>query len=276
MKQMFVFLDIDGTLFSPKLGRIPDSALEAVKKARANGSKIFLCTGRSLSGCNKYLGMDVDGFVFGAGAMVYAEHKRIFDHPLRKEDEEQIKEIIRTEGMGYAAEGQAGGYCDPMAYEILLKYFGGLNTEREEQMRKLGDNCFYPEYYEHPDEKIYKICAYVKHGGSFEQLRKRLPDIFDLTVTVRDPNFDDCAEITNASITKASGIERVLEFYGADRSESVGIGDSENDIPMINYCGTGIAMGNAMPAVRKIADWVTDPILEDGIQNAFRHLEIID
>ncbi len=276
VKQKYVFLDIDGTLFSPQLGKIPDSALAAVKEARANGSKVFLCTGRSLAGCNKYLTMDIDGFVFAAGAMVYADRQRIFDHPLDKADESLLKHLIREEGMGYVAEGQAGGYCDPIGYEVLCKYFGGLDATEEEQHRKVSENGFYPEFYEHPDEKIYKVCSYVIHGRDFDTLRRRLPEEFNLTVTVRDPDFDDCAEITAASITKASGIEKILEHYGALVQDSVGIGDSENDIPMIEFCGTGIAMGNAMEAVKEKADWVTTPILEDGIRNAFIKVGIIE
>ena len=272
----YVFLDIDGTLYSPQIGRIPESASEAVKQARANGSKVFLCTGRSLAGCNQYLTMDVDGFVFAAGAMVYADHRRIFDCPLSKEDEQLIKHLAREEGMGYIAEGQAGGYCDPFAYEILGRYFGGLDSDENTQHRKIAENGFYPEYYEHPDEKIYKMCVYVLHGRDFDTMRRRLPEEFNLTVTVRDPDFDDCAEITAAKNTKATGIEQVLSYYGASVEDSVGIGDSENDIPMITCCGVGIAMGNAMEAVKQKADWITTPILEDGIRNAFLKLGIIE
>ena len=50
----YIFLDIDGTLFSPELGGIPESTKIALKRARENGSKIFLCTGRCLAGCNQY------------------------------------------------------------------------------------------------------------------------------------------------------------------------------------------------------------------------------
>ena len=125
-------------------------------------------------------------------------------------------------------------------------------------------------------EKIYKVCAYVKHGGDFTEIKNALPEKFTMTVTVRDPQFDDCAEVTNASITKATGIQRVLDYYGAAKEDSIGIGDSENDIPMIEYCGLGIAMGNAMEPVKKKADWVTTPILEDGILNAFKYAGVID
>jgi Cof subfamily protein (haloacid dehalogenase superfamily) len=276
VKQKYIFLDIDGTLFSPQLGKVPDSAFDAIKQARANGSKVFLCTGRALSGCSKYLTMDIDGFVFAAGAMVYAEHQRIYDHPLSKGDEQLLKHIIREAGMGYVAEGQAGGYCDPIAYEVLCKYFGGLHATEEVQRRKVSENGFYQEFFEHPEEKVYKVCCYSIHGRDFDALRPRVPEEFTLTVTVRDPDFDDCAEITAANITKASGIGKILEYYGASVKDSVGIGDSENDIPMIEYCGMGIAMGNAMDSVKAKADWVTTHILEDGIRNAFLHVGVIE
>ena len=276
VRKKYIFLDIDGTLFSPQIGKIPDSALAAVKEARASGSKVFLCTGRSLAGCNQYLTMDVDGFVFAAGAMVYADHQRIFDEPLTKEDESFLKHIIRESGMGYVAEGQAGGYCDPIGYDVLCRYFGGLGSTEEQQRRRVSENGFYPEYYEHPDEKIYKVCCYVIHGRDFDTLRRMVPEEFNFTVTVRDPDFDDCAEITKAHNTKASGIQKILDHYGALVEDSIGIGDSENDIPMIEFCGLGIAMGNAMEEVKQKADWVTTPILEDGIRNAFLKAGVIE
>ena len=67
----YIFLDVDGTLYSPLAGETPQSAIEALKKARENGYKIFLCTGRSLAEAKSYLHYDVDGFIFGAGGMIY-------------------------------------------------------------------------------------------------------------------------------------------------------------------------------------------------------------
>ena len=49
MKQKLIFLDIDGTLLPPGEMTVPASAVEAIRQARANGHKVFLCTGRNLS-----------------------------------------------------------------------------------------------------------------------------------------------------------------------------------------------------------------------------------
>lgn len=48
MKQKLIFLDIDGTLLPPGEMLIPQSTVEALHKAHANGHKLFLCTGRNL------------------------------------------------------------------------------------------------------------------------------------------------------------------------------------------------------------------------------------
>lgn len=263
-------------MFSPRINDVPPSAFKAIDLAREAGHKVYLCTGRSLAECEKYINYPVDGFVFAAGAMVYAEHKRIFDHPFAKDEEELVKKLCHEHKMGYAVEGQAGAYCDAFGMDVVLRYFAGDKTEEQERTLNARANGFYPEYYEAEDEKVYKICTYVKHGESFDEFRNSLPKEFALTVTVRDPDFDDCAEVTKRAITKASGIERVLEHYGATKEDAIGIGDSENDLPMIEYCGLGIAMGNAMEIVKERADWVTSDILKDGIWNAFKHAGVIE
>ena len=103
----YIFLDVDGTLFSPKLGDIPESANEALALARKAGHRIFLCTGRSLAEVSRYLNADVDGFILGAGAMIYADRKRIYDHPFPTADVTRIKKIIRRNNLGYCLEGGA-------------------------------------------------------------------------------------------------------------------------------------------------------------------------
>lgn len=79
-------------------------------------------------------------------------------------------------------------------------------------------------------------------------------------------------EIGMRGITKGSAIEAVLDHLGMDRSVAIGIGDSWNDVEMFQVCGTGIAMGNAVPELRALADEVTTSVRADGVWNAFvRH-----
>ena len=72
--------------------------------------------------------------------------------------------------------------------------------------------------------------------------------------------------------TKGSAIESVLEHLDVDRSVAIGIGDSWNDVEMFEVCGVGIAMGNAVPELKALADETTTSVRDDGVWNAFlRH-----
>jgi hydroxymethylpyrimidine pyrophosphatase-like HAD family hydrolase len=57
---------------------------------------------------------------------------------------------------------------------------------------------------------------------------------------------------------------------GVDPQRVLAIGDSENDIPMLQAAGFGVAMGNAIAPLKAIADWVAPPIEEDGAAVALR------
>ena len=70
MKQKLIFLDIDGTLLPPGEMTVPASAVEAIRQARANGHKVFLCTGRNLRMTKPLLAYGFDGFVCSAGGYV--------------------------------------------------------------------------------------------------------------------------------------------------------------------------------------------------------------
>ena len=82
-------------------------------------------------------------------------------------------------------------------------------------------------------------------------------------------------EILVKGISKASGIDRVLEYFGADLKDTVALGDSTNDLPMIEHAGLGIAMGNASDQVKEIADYTTTAVDEDGLYNAFKYAGLI-
>jgi len=275
MDTKYIFLDVDGTLFSNQLNAVPPSALLAIQQARTLGHKIFLCTGRGLAQCSAYLNYSVDGFIFAAGAMVYVKDQLIYDNFLSKEEEFHIKELCKKHHLGYAIEGQAGAYCESQGFHIAMVYFSKDNVTEEEKKQNAIKNGFYPECYEAQEERACKFSVYTKHGGSFLSFQEELPTNFVLTPTFYGTDNSDGADVTKQGISKATGIQKILEYYGAEPKDSIGIGDSKNDLSMIGYCGYSIAMGNGDESIKEKADWVTSDILEDGIYNAFKHVGVI-
>jgi Cof subfamily protein (haloacid dehalogenase superfamily) len=72
-------------------------------------------------------------------------------------------------------------------------------------------------------------------------------------------------EISAAGVTKASGLAWVAARLGVEADDVVAFGDMPNDVPMLAWAGRGVAMANAHPAVKEIADEVTGSNDEDGV-----------
>ncbi len=71
--------------------------------------------------------------------------------------------------------------------------------------------------------------------------------------------------VMNRQATKLGGIRLLAERYGAGLSEIAAFGDDVNDMDMLRECGTGVAVGNALPEVKAVADEVCGSNEEDGV-----------
>ena len=141
------------------------------------------------------------------------------------------------------------------------------------------ENGTYPESFgSEENDSIYKICAY---GPSWLPLYPKLAELlekpFVLTKSVEHPEENLCiGEVTNGNVTKGTAILKVLDHYNEESFNAIGIGDSANDIPMFQVCGTSVAMGNAAEEAKAHADYVTTDILDNGIWNAFVYYGLIE
>ena len=67
----------------------------------------------------------------------------------------------------------------------------------------------------------------------------------------------------------------MCEALGIAREDTFAIGDSVNDLAMLEYAGHGIAMGNGTPEAKQVADYVTTELADDGIYHALAHFGLI-
>ena len=81
-------------------------------------------------------------------------------------------------------------------------------------------------------------------------------------------------EILSPESTKRSGIQVLLDHYGLETKQAVAFGDSDVDVDMLQYCGFGVAMGNAPKSVKEAADFVTASNDEEGIYIALNNLRL--
>ena len=72
-------------------------------------------------------------------------------------------------------------------------------------------------------------------------------------------------EFFSGKTSKAVAMEKLGLYYGIDKSSMIAVGDQINDLPMIEYAGLGVAMGNAVETVKNAADYITDTNNNDGV-----------
>lgn len=83
-------------------------------------------------------------------------------------------------------------------------------------------------------------------------------------------------DILLAGDGKAEGIRATLDYYGLKQEEIMAFGDGVNDLSMLSMAGLSVAVGNAVPEVKKAADYVTGSVEEDGVSAALRHFGLLD
>lgn len=256
---MLIFFDIDGTLISEPMGGISESTHKAIQKARKSGHICMINTGRSL----KLVGPEVtgetefDGLAMGCGTMITYRGEVLLHKTFSEEEAVRIICGLHKHGVDACLEGSEDNYCESD---------DRIYTETFRRFIHLYDSLGYGSFEEAPGH-FDKFYAYVDKVEKMEAFRREFEDLLDF-VDRKGGYF----EIMPKGYSKASAMRFVAEKLGIPMSQTVAIGDSSNDIPMLECAGIGIAMGNATEDVKEFADFVTTNVDEDGIWNALKWL----
>ncbi|EOS27556.1 cof-like hydrolase [Lachnospiraceae bacterium 3-1] len=277
MNRKLIFLDIDGTFVSAMAA--PSAyAVEAVRGARANGHKVFLCTGRNMPIIgNDILEVGFDGVIASAGSHVEIGGEVLFDKIRPEETIQECLSIFHAHGMYCRIETPEGIYTDPQM-ESLLKTAkpDKANSELIRMQKEIEAGIAISPYDEYPGQGAYKICFTSKDLESIEKSKKYLEDRFGYAVHPY-ANSSACynGEIIPKGIDKGKGMEIVCRYYEEHLQNTVAFGDSMNDYEMMMAAGVSVAMGNACEELKQIADVVCGNVWEDGIYYEFQRMGLL-
>ena len=82
--------------------------------------------------------------------------------------------------------------------------------------------------------------------------------------------YPDFADITAKNVNKGNGLLAIAAHQGIKAEETMALGDGGNDMSIIKQAGIGVAMGNANEALKAVADYVTEPVDENGVYHALK------
>ena len=272
MNKKLIFLDIDGTLTMPGSNVPPESALKAIEAARKAGHKVFLCTGRNYDMLSPLLKYNCfDGAVASSGGYVFYGDKVLYDCPMTEEQKDTALRLFKENGVFRTVEAVDGSFCDEGLSDFLNESSGG-NSELVRWRKALESDLGIRPMAEYDGRPIYKVVFMCKDvsqlAPAIEALEK---DFFFL---VQDMAAANClnGELVNRKFDKGLGVRRVCEALGCDIADTVGFGDSMNDLEMIETVGTSVCMANGSPNLQKKSDIVCPAVEEDGLAKAFRDL----
>lgn len=265
-----LFFDVDGTLTSFDPDDMTDKDFNAVHPSKAvvdafgrlhgAGHKAFICTGRPLwLIADSLRALDPAGIVAMAGATLEVEgrvvHEDCFDEDVIEELAHRIaaaggEALFETNGATYSLEPVGVEQSFLLGADVVH----GVDQMRVDGRLRVGKVCINA-----------RDLACVANDDGFI-----------------DRNFELCntggqnRELSPKGIDKGVGVARALAYLGREgNARTFGFGDSGNDLGMLAAVETAVAMGNAMPEVKAVADYVTDDVARDGTVTAMQHFGLI-
>lgn len=258
-----VFFDIDGTLVSEDRNHmIPQSTKRAIKALRQNNIYTFINTGRTYFNVDKPIqDLGFDGYVTGCGTYIRIDDKEILYKNLDKETERYILNLVRECDACPLYERVDSFYFDDKCRDI-----GGVGEIKDMYLMQGKDIENTPS---NPNFGFDKFCIWYDKKTDIEKFKKGIKGIFDFIW-----RSEDFAEMVPCGYSKGTGIDVVAKKLGIKHENIYAVGDSLNDLPMMEHAGHKIVIGKDSP-LAKYGDYVADDFYNDAVEKALKYFGLV-
>ena len=266
-------LDVDGTLFGTD-GKVTPASVEAIRRAQEKGVQVVLASGRDYDGLpwNQLKDVQIDYVITTNGSAVYRtkDRKCLKEECLDKEKMIPLFEYILSKEVYLSVFIDGVNYtptqCFPYVEKMIVPDY--VKTALRTKANRMEDMI---SYLRKNDAKIQKATLNFQYqDGEYlnrEEVKAHLESCPDINVV--DGGFSNL-EFTKTGVCKATGLKMLADYLNVPIENVMAIGDSENDIEMIEAAGYGIAMENALESVKAVAKDVTLSNDEDGVAAAIK------
>jgi hypothetical protein len=252
-----VAIDLDGTLLNDSK-QVSDRTADALRCLPAQGVRTVIASARpprSVRHIYQKLGLDTWTINYN-GALIWDEvAKRVVFHQPMECD--VVREII-DRARGVFEQVLVG--C-----EVLDRWF----TDRVEQTYTTETGrLFRPDgvmplaqFCNQPITKLLLL-------GDPQLLRGLEPIFYDYPQVIAVRADPELIQVMDRRASKAAALKLVAEHYGVPMEQVMAIGDAANDVPMLEAAGIAVAVDNAHPLVKSVADWVAPSNNDHGVHAA--------
>lgn len=255
-----VAIDMDGTLLTPS-HKLTPRVKQAIASARAQGVTVVLASGRPVSGLAPFLHelgieSDQDYCIACNGALVQniGSGERVVEFPLSFDDFLFCEKVARDLGIHFQALDGQRMYTpnqDISIYTVADSHLSHvpLSYRRVEDMD--------------PSMQFIKLMM-IDEPAVLDAAIQRLPnELTERFAVLKSAPF--FLEVFDHRAGKGASLQRLAAHLGVNRANVMALGDQENDLTMLAFAATSVAMGNAIPAVKQVARFETATNAEDGV-----------
>jgi len=273
MAYKLVAIDLDGTLLDP-VGEVRPRVRRAIQAAMTAGCLVTLATGRRQRAARHIaddLGLRLPLILY-TGSLIYDTQNEtaLYHRPLPHSFLQQAIGLVREAGLR------------PVVLQSPLKgeyiYLGPLEDDdaytrayAEDKIRfDLIQRRTYPELVQIEDVLTLSVAG---PGDLARTLARTLPLQMQCSIfsyPLRHSSLADLHgfDVVQPGVSKGLALRWLAAHCGIDISQTLAIGDSMNDLELLKAAGLGVAMGNAMPEVKALADTIVASNAEDGVAEA--------
>lgn len=271
MRKGLLAIDLDGTLLGKNQTISPTNAA-AISYAFEKGYEVVIATGRVLDNIHvaqlKELHIRYLICLNGALTIDLEKDQQIDRNPMDAKQAIQLWQALPKQQCYRAIYSKRKAFVNKNEEEVI--HHLGFSTSNVESFQK--SVCYLEDVVKEIQTKqhhIYKVSIDFQKGPFYHQNKEAMKQIIQ-----QYPFFQavsggfDGLEFTATNVNKASAFQFLHRHLQLDPHSSIAIGDSENDLALLQMASLGIAMGNSETVLKKAADVLTDNCEHDGVGKA--------
>ena len=235
-----VVLDLDETLLHSD-GSVSDYTLEVLQKCKNRGIAVIVATARFWFKAEKYLKLiSPDYAILADGTQIYHNGELFHGFAMdKKQSDGMINELMKDEAFDFVVSVGKKLFCSS----------AGIREEWRESR----------DFKEPLDAPAYKIAAVLKKYD----VAKELAETYDCRMySYRGENLYGFASAKSGKYQAVLALGEILQIKP---EEMIAFGDDENDYEILQNVGKGVAVANAIPMIKEIADAITESNNDDGV-----------
>jgi len=259
-----IFIDLDGTLLNNQR-QISERNIKEIKRVSSLGYEVIICTGRAVANSKEYIEQLKSNHILYCSGNIFdcKAQKTIYENAMPAKELAQIYELSNKDNVYILFTSDANKYSpkEVPAYNVYEKQ---VPVIREHIQEWLANNNVVQMIVGSTDyetiKDIKEICLPKLKNLKISEQSKDLTE-----PSLRRDNSITYFGVTNKTAGKGDAIKKFGELFNIEKKNRISIGDDFNDFSMFDECGYNVAVENALPELKKKANYITDSNDNDGV-----------